>query len=365
MGQINIGIIGMGVISRIHCINIMNIPNANLVAIADIDSKVVERAKRTYNVKKAYANYRDLLEQSDIDFVIISTPPSTHAGIAVDAAKAGKHIFVEKPITATLEDADRIIKAAAKFNVKLMIGEDARFNPIFAYAHRLVKMGKIGRPIMMKANRRSCAVWWRKNLEIENWFWDYEKGGGPIVEQCIHEIDLSRWFFNDEAIRVYAEGGSFVKNVKCGDNAAIIIRFKKRGISVIDTSFSMPENHPLDIRLELIGSKGFLDINQLNSSLIVQSMNGINQFTEDNESIVAKEKLVDRWTENMRKGQKCRVPIGFSHSEGQRNKLIHFIECIQNNREPLVSGEDGKRDLEIAIAAHLSIDSRKPVELPL
>jgi len=363
--RINVGIIGMGVISRVYCTNIMSISNANLVAIADIDSKVVERAKRAYNIKKAYTNYHDLLEQSDVDCVIISTPPSTHADIAVDAAKAGKHILIEKPIAAALEDADRIIKAAAEFNVKLMIGEDARFNPIFVYAHRLVKMGKIGQPIMMKANRRSCAVWWRKDLEMDSWFWDHERGGGPIVEQCIHEIDLSRWFFNDEAIRVYAEGGSFVKNVKCGDNAAIIIRFKKGGISVIDTSFSMPENHPLDIRVELIGSKGFLDMNQLNSPLIIQSMNGVNQFAVDNEPIATKGELADKWTENIRKGQKYRVPFDLPHSEGQKNKLIHFIECIQNNKEPLVSGEDGKKDLEIAIAAHLSISSHNPVQLPL
>lgn len=363
---LKVGLIGTGVISKVHATNILKTPSVELKSVVDVDKKRAEIARRAYYAKFAFDDYMKVLEDPDIDFVIVATPPSTHAEIVINAIKAGKHVLVEKPIASSLEDADEIIKVSSKSDVKVMLAENERFNIIYTSAYKMLKAGKIGNPFFIRANRRSCCVWWKEpELTSNNWFWDHEKGGGPIVEQCIHEIHLSRWFFSDEAIRVYSEGNSFVKKIKCGDTAVIVIRFSKGGIAVIDTTFAMPDAHPFDKEIEILGTRGFLEMSNLRSSLIIHSSEGgVSQFMEDNITSVNLEELKDdMWLKLIKKSGKTRVPIDFG--ENHINELTYFIDCIKNDKEPVVSVRDGRRDLEIALAAHLSINLHKPIDLPL
>jgi predicted dehydrogenase len=248
-----------------------------------------------------------------------------------------------------LSECDRIMDAVKSACVKLQIGFDSRFNLVYMKAKKMLEKGDIGKPVMFRANRRSPTIWWRPPKKMPDfWLWDWEKGGGPIIEQCIHEIDLSRWFFSSEASRVYCELGSLVRNLKCGDNAAFVIRYRNGGIAAIDTSFSLPSGHPFDVRLEIIGSEGIIEVDLLNSNLTVSTSSP----RKERRPIPLLLGSGGPW-------------LGSWEAECHLNELRHFIKCIKEDKKPKVTGLDGKKALEIALAAVKSGLAKKPIELPL
>ena len=350
MDQIGFGVIGVGTIGVSHIRWLQSIPDVKVVAAADISKENLNRAKKLFNIPNTYSDYRDLLKDPQVDAVIVSTPPEFHEQQVIDAAEAGKHIFCEKPMAINLEECDNMIDAVKSAGVKFQIGFDSRFNIAYMKAKRMIENGEIGKPVMIRANRRSATIWWRPPEKMPDfWLWDWEKGGGPIIEQCIHEIDLSRWFFGSEAVRVYCELGSLVRKLKCGDNAGILIRYENGGIAIIDTSFSLPAGHPFDVRLEILGSEGRIDVDLLISNLTVKSM--VSKFKERH-PIPMLLGGGGPW-------------LGSWEAECHLNELRHFVKCIRENKDPRVTGIDGKRALEIALAAVKSGLLKRPVELPL
>ncbi|MEM3630038.1 MAG: Gfo/Idh/MocA family oxidoreductase, partial [Nitrososphaerota archaeon] len=195
-GKIKIGVIGAaGFIGEVHTRAAFEIPNAKLVAIADINEERGKEVAKKYNTKW-YKDYNDMLKKEDIDAVIIATPDDLHLDPAIAAAEAGKHMLIEKPLATNVKDAEEIIKYAKKNGVKLMVGFIERFNPIFLTIKQAIVDGNIGAPILLYTKRiNPLFIGERVGSRTNTLWWS-----------GIHDIDLMHWFLEDDVYRVYAEG---------------------------------------------------------------------------------------------------------------------------------------------------------------
>jgi myo-inositol 2-dehydrogenase/D-chiro-inositol 1-dehydrogenase len=335
--QIGIGIIGAGRIAQVHTANIAQIKEAKLIAVADILEEAAKKLASKYEIKY-YTDYRKLLQNDNIDAVIICTPPHTHAQIMIESAEAGKHIFCEKPMTTTLEDAEKVISVVKKNRVKLMVGFMLRFTPPHPQIKEMINKGVIGNIIIMKAD-----VWgW---APVAQWSYEPDKGMG-VFDVAIHHIDLFRWF-SGEIDRVYVRGGAFVldgsKRYGTPDNIIILLSFKNNVLGDIYCSFSTGYGNLL---MQIHGEKGSIFLNYLDKQSLTLFLK---EGFKDNSTI---------------------IPAGWSYPDvlwtyGYRGEIEHFINCILEDKEPLITGKDGKDSLEVLLACKESLITDKIVKLPL
>jgi len=341
--QVNFGIIGIGGIGRIHAELFKHIPKANLVAIVDIDKRKIEEASSSLKVK-GYSDHISMLKNEDIDAVYIATPPYTHLHLVRDIAKAGKHILCEKPLAHTLEDAEEIIKIVKSNKIKMMVGFQKRFNIILMEAKKIVDNGIIGRINFIRMSERISLKTFEKT---SNWLYNRSMGGGVIIEASVHAWDLIRWITNQEIKEVFAKGKTIiVNNEKFDESFGAIASFKDDTIALVDYTFSLPKNSPLDSKLEIIGESGMIYIDLLNQSIMVNSEVGID---------IGGAKI---------KG--LTYPDVLQHSiygGAHRRKVEYFIECILNDIDPIPNGEDGLKALKIAFAIIESIEKGEKIIL--
>lgn len=246
------GIVGCGKIAHKHVEAISSIENVELVAVADT---LIERAKACAEKYKrgevkTYSNYHSLLEKENIDIINICTPPATHAEIGAAAAEAGKHIIIEKPIALSLEDADKLIHSCGKNRVKLCVVYRNRFNPQIVKLHGAIKQKRFGKLIMGVSTMR----WNRGQDYYDQTEWYKGLGGGSLMNQGIHNVDLLQWMMGPVR-SIFAYGGTFRHDIEAEDATAAIIRFKNSAIGIIETSTCVyPEN--LEETLFISGENG-------------------------------------------------------------------------------------------------------------
>ncbi|MEM4246194.1 MAG: Gfo/Idh/MocA family oxidoreductase, partial [Candidatus Bathyarchaeia archaeon] len=282
------------------------------------------------------------IEDKKVNLVDICTPTYTHRSIAVEAAKAGKHVLVEKPIALTLKDADAMIEAAEKSGVKLMVAQVIRFFSEYRKVKELVDKGTLGEPIIARGLRAGPLPGWG----IKSWFKDQRLSGGVGVDMAIHEIDVMRWIFNDDVKRVYAKVGRFVrKDAKMDDHALMILRFNRGGIAHIEVSWAVPQEYPFTYAFELAGTKGFVEFNNHSMTPITIMAGGrVERFSPDTE----------KWVPGMP------FPIDPYYRE-----IRHFADSVLQDKEPMTGGRVGRSALEVSLAAQRSSKTGKPVNLPL
>jgi predicted dehydrogenase len=337
MKQVGFGLIGAGRIGKIHSLCIAKISNAKLVAVTDL---ALDRAKEIAKEHKAdaYKDYKDLLKRKDIDAVIVAVPTHAHRAVTVDAAEAGKHVYCEKPMALTLREADEMLKAVKKAEVKLMIGEQVRF--IFNKVKKLLDEGVVGKINII----RSCLLGWYPS----DWMCDPKKGGGMIIDTSVHNADLIRWLTGSEVERVYAESGAFVidecKEMMTEDNAIYLLKMKNGVIGEVYSSWT--GKGAGGFSLEIFGTKGMMFSHPLSQPLAVFSAKKIpNEFISEGWNLTS-----------------FLPPIKAS---GWFDSLKHFVNCIVKDKEPMVNGKEGRADLEVVLAAYKSSKTGKPIELPL
>lgn len=329
---IKIGLIGAGRIGKMFAHTLaFNVPQANLVAVADSDPSAAQDAAARFNIPAWYADYRQLLAQKDIQAVVIATPTHTHVEVAVAAAGAGKEVFCEKPLAMTLAGNDQVIQAVQSAGVRLQVGLNRHFDPAYAAAKRMIDEGKIGQPVMIKLVGRDPR---RTSLEFAR----RENSGGMIMDMGIHDFDTARWLMGSEVERVYAEGGCLVypelKDVGDIDNAVVNLRFENGMLGNVDLSRNSIYGH--DVRTEILGSKGGLIVGKDRyTDLLVMTENSVAHDT------------VPYFMER----------FGPAFAEEMKG----FIDCIVEDREPLVTGADARAAVKIAIAATRSLDEARPV----
>ena len=330
---INVGVLGAGRIGRVHAANLMyRIPEANLVAIADIFVEAAESAAAEMGIPSAVQDHRLILEDPTIDAVLICSSTDTHAPLIVEAAEAGKQIFCEKPIAHDLADIDRALAAADRAGVKLMIGFNRRFDPNFARVREVVAEGGIGEPHILRIISRDPAP-----PPI-----DYIKvSGGIFLDMTIHDFDMARFLVGAEVEAVYAVGGVMVDPAigEAGDidTALITLHFENGVLGSIDNSRQAVYGY--DQRVEVFGSKGAVSAdNDYPNSVTVSDSGRVHRD----------------------------LPLHFfleRYTPAYVNEVKAFVDCVLNDTPPPVSGIDGRIPVVMGLAAKRSLAEGRPVRL--
>ncbi len=329
---VKIGIAGVGRIGQRHAENLLTrIRNARLVAVADVDKKRAQELAERCGKIRWYEDYEKMLEQKDVEAVLISASTNVHKEIIIGAAKKDKHIFCEKPIALTLEETNEALAVVEKAGVLMQVGFMRRFDPALASAKEEIDKGSIGKPLVFKAVSR----------DPEGPPLEYARvSGGLFVDSSIHDIDLARWFMGSEVEKVYAEGRVLIypeyKEVGDVDVAFTTFTFKNGSLGNIENS--RRSGYGYDTRVEIVGSEGTLQVGYLRNR----------RFLLVNKSGVSHD-VVPSWVE--------RFAEAFVH------ELQHFVDCVIDNKTPLVTGIDGKKALEIAFAATESCQKGIPITL--
>jgi len=333
MGKVNIGLIGAGRIGKLHAQHLaFRIPDANLLAVADLFVEGAEKCAADCRIPSAFKDYRRILDNSDIDAVVICTSTDTHAQIIEEAAAAGKHIFCEKPLDLDLARIDRVLAAVDEAGVKLQVGFNRRFDPSFRRVRDLVAAGKIGTPHIVRITSRDP-----EPPPIE-----YVKvSGGIFLDMTIHDFDMARYLINDEVSELYAAGGVMVDPEigKVGDidTAVITLRYAHGAIGTIDNSRKAVYGY--DQRVEVFGSEGMVVVS-------------------NNKPDTAEWSTAD--------GVHSSLPLFFfveRYIDSYIAEMQAFMECIQQDKAPPITGTDGRIPVVMGYAARKSYAENRPVKL--
>ncbi len=338
MGSVRICMVGVGRAGMVHARNYRdNVPRASLAALVDANLELARKVAPELEVEACFADIEEALEKADLDAVCITTPTFTHARIAIAAAQAGKHVFCEKPMALNLEEAQAMIDAARESGVALQIGFMRRFDPAFLAAKEKIEAGEIGQLMIIKSVGRGPGL-------PPRWACDPETSNGMLAEVNSHDFDSIRWLANSEYQRVYAEAGTFkAQDLKAEfpdfyDNAVVSLRLRSGALALLDGS--CPVGYGYDARMELLGTGGVMLIGELPYLAVTTCTRQTGVVTSTFPS----------WRNRFR--------------EGYMAEARHFVDCILSGQEPTVTGEDGKRAVEIVLAANQSIRTGAPVELP-
>jgi len=335
--KLGVCVIGAGRAGLIHAVNFAKgIKNARLTAIAEPNRETAEQACKELEVERHYQDYRQALEDHEVDAVVVVTPTDYHRDIVVAAADAGKHILCEKPMAMTVAECDEMIAATEKSKVVLQIGFMRRFDRSFVYAKEQIKQGAIGDVVLVKSLTRGPSI-------PQPWQYDIAKSNGPLAEVNSHDIDTLRWFTESEFEQVYAIAG----NYRCPearqefpdfyDNVVMVATFANGMQGSIDGAVSV--RYGYDARLEVVGTEGVLFVGRLDHSGVVIC----------NQSSGLKTPAVESWRNLF--------------TEAYRHEDQGFVAAVLNGTSPAVSGHDGRMAVKVVNAGNQSILEKKPIIL--
>ncbi|WP_134682608.1 Gfo/Idh/MocA family protein [Brevibacillus migulae] len=305
---------------------IQELEGVELAGIYDDDPERGQKAAARYQTT-FYSSYQELLA-SEIDAVIVTSENASHREHVVACAAAGKHVLCEKPLATTAEDAEAMIQACREHQVILQTAFPVRYNTAILRAKAYMEEGKLGRIIAMKGTNRG------KNPG--GWFVDPQKsGGGAVIDHTVHVVDIMRWFLGAEVAEVYAEVGyQLASEIPIDDCGLITMEFNNGVFATLDCSWSRNQSYPTwgDVTLEIVGTDGTLKIDAFAQKLDV--------YSNDSGHIYA------YWGDDM------------------DQQLVHdFLDSVRKNEQPKITGEDGLRALEVALAAYQSARELEPVRI--
>jgi len=331
--KVTLGIIGAGRIGKLHSENIRhNIPEAVIKTISDIRVDAVKDWAEGIGIKNVVEDYKEILIDPEIDAVFVCSSTDTHAQITMEAAKAGKDIFCEKPIDLDLNRINKVIETVAEAGVKLQVGFNRRFDHNFKRIRDLIEEGQLGDPHIIKITSR----------DPEPPPIDYVKvSGGIFLDMSIHDFDMARYLSGSEVEEVYVNGTVLVDEEigKAGDvdTAIITLKFANGALGVIDNSRKAVYGY--DQRVEVFGSKG--------------------QATAYND----KPSTVEVSTDKAVCSDKPKYFFLERYTDSFIDEVRDFIEAVLNDKDVPVTGIDGLKSVEIGLAAKKSLETGKPVKL--
>jgi UDP-N-acetylglucosamine 3-dehydrogenase len=332
MKPVRFAIIGfehMHAFSYAHSLH--RIAGAQLVAAAEAGPELLERIKRDFpHIPAFHADYREMLDKHEIDAVVITTANARHHEVALECARRKKHILCEKPLATRVTDAVEMIGAARANGIKLMTAFPVRFSPAIVEARKAIRSGALGRILGASTSNHGSMP--------GGFFIEREKsGGGAVIDHTVHVVDLLRWLFEDEVEEVYAEYATRLHDIKVEDVGQLMLKFRNGAVVSLDTSWSRPKSYSTwgDVKLEIKGERANLSLNCFPRT--------VNVFCD----------------QTMRHS-------GASVGEDLDQMMIEeFLSSVREDREPCVSGEDGMRAMEVALAAYAAGESGKNVKLEL
>lgn len=330
---INIGLVGTGRIGRIHAANLaFRLPEADLLAVTDVNLESAQQVAAHYNVSHVPDTYQDMLADDRIDAVAICSSTDTHARFIIEAAQAGKHIFCEKPIALDLPTIDAALEAVEQAGVKLMVGFNRRFHANFKRIRDLVVAGEIGQPHMVRITSRDSAPPPASYVAVS---------GGIFLDMTIHDFDMARYLIGDEVTEVFATGAVLVDEAigQAGDvdTAVVVMHYENGAICTIDNSREAAYGY--DQRVEVFGSGGMLRC--------------ANSYPDSVMSF-------------RRDGVQSSKPYYFFldiYRDAFVEELQAFLDAIEQDTEPPITGLDGRKPLVMGLAATRSLRENRPVKL--
>jgi len=342
--KVGVGLIGSQFISTIHAEAFKWVDDATIVAAMSPNEDHVRKFCNTHHIPKYFTKLEELLAQPEVEMIVIGAPNYLHCEITEKAAKAGKHIVVEKPFCMNLAEADRMIAACAEAKVKLMYAEELCFTPKYVRLKSLLDEGALGKPVLFKQSEKHDGP-------HADHFWDVERsGGGVTMDMGCHAIEFFRWLNKKNPIQsVYAQMNTSVHAAKTigDDNAIIILEFENGVVAIAEESWTKLGG--MDDRAEIHGSEGvaYADVLQGNS-IQTYSAKGVGYAVEKAGNTVG-------WSFTMYEE---------IWNYGFPQEFTHFVDCVKNDKQPLVTGEDGRAVLEVIYAAYESAGTGRKVYLP-
>lgn len=330
MENIKIGIIGAGRIGKMHAENISNFSNVTIKSISDIYIDHLKDWAAELGIENVVNDYGEIINDDEIEAIFVCSPTNTHAEIIVAAAKKGKHIFCEKPISFSLEETTEVLKVVDENKVKFQVGFNRRFDRNFAKIQQSVKEGVIGEPHIIKITSRDPAPPPKEYLEAS---------GGLFFDMSIHDFDMARYLANSEVKEVYATGANlvadYIKEIGDIDTALITLKFANGALGVIDNSRQAVYGY--DQRVEVFGEKGNLTCeNDQPTTVELSNENGIHTDS-------LKHFFLERY------------------EEAYLFETKSFIKAVQEDLPLICDGNDGLQAELIARAAKQSYLEGKPV----
>lgn len=332
--KLRAGVIGVGTFGSLHARVYSELDSVDLVAVADIQPEKVQQIASQYGVK-AYTDYNELLESADLDMVSVCTSDELHMAPVLAAAAAGKHILVEKPLAKSMQDCDVMIKAAEDAGVKLMVGQILRFDPRYYAARRAIVEGQIGDPVHFYA---------RRNNPIGNAM-RLGNHTSVLFFLGIHDIDFINWCARSRIERVYAESVSRVlkdRDIDTPDSYLALMKFADGTIASLEVSWILPQSFSgrLDAQFEAVGTEGTMFVD--GSGQAVKLHLADSSTCPD---VMYAPELYGRYTGIL------------------KDEIKHFVECIQQDKTPAVTGQDAKAAVAVVCAMAESVEKGKPVYL--
>jgi len=328
-----IAVIGAGQFGRIHMQTIRNDPQCELAGVAD----------PAYAGEKGFADYREMLDKARPDGVIVATPNTTHVPIGLDCVARGVPLLMEKPIAQTVPEAMRLVAAAEKARVPLLVGHHRRHSPVVEKAREIVHGGALGRLV-------AVAVLWmlRKHDEYYQAAWRREPGGGPLLINCIHDVDDLRYICG-EITEVSALSSAATRNFAVEDTAAIALRFASGALGTVTLSDAVAAPWAWEVTS---GDYDYFANHPENC-----------YFLTGTEASLALPRM-ELWKHGARNDwytPMVREAVTMKRDDAQPRQLRHFCRVIRGEEAPRSSGADAARTLAAVLAMHESARSGKAV----
>src|SRR5438067_1380218 len=336
---LGLAIVGCGMIARFHARALQEVPGTQIVALV---SRRRENAEKVLAETKTppceiYSDIEGALRRPDLDVVIITTPSGNHLEPAVAAARAGKHVVIEKPLEITPERCDRIIDACDRAGVKLCTIFPSRFGDANMELKKAVEAGRFGR---LTLGETTCK-WWRTQQYYDEGGWKGTQaldGGGAMMNQAIHSVDLLLWMMGDAT---HVSGFTAMlahERIEVEDTAVAVIRFESGALGVIQATTSVHPGYPKTIAVH--GDRG---------SAVIEQEDVLRWDFEPPTADDAQVKA--RFAAKVGAAGGAADPKAISH-EGHRRQLADFVDAIRENRPPKVDGREGKKAVDLICAIY-------------
>jgi len=340
MKQINVAVIGTGWCGGIRAVTAAASPWVNELHIAEIkEERLKEVADATHPVT-ATTNYRKLFENQSIDAVMVSTTPEpTHYPIAKESMLAGKHVFLEKPISLELWEAEELIALAKEKKLLFTIGYSQRFNPKFAYVKRSIEDGTIGEPVSALVSRHITRSLGKKisgRVKLS-----------PAAMEATHDIDFVLWCLAPrKPVKVYAQEVHKIMKGQYNvpDCVWIIVTMDDGTVFTVGAGWVLPPGYPnfSSTWIEFVGTEGAVMVDDTHRDVYVTTMQKGIQFPISSMP-----------------GE----PVNHVYAGPMEKETLHFLECVALGKQPLVTAEHAKMVMQVYQAADESAESGRPVDL--
>jgi inositol 2-dehydrogenase len=332
MRKLGIGVVGVGEMGRRHAENLRrNVPDARLIAIADVSEDRARRAAEELEIDLHYSSLDAMLENKDIQALVIATPDKFHARAIQLSTRAGKDILCEKPLALNLPDARAALTAAEKAGTRLQVGFMRRYDPAYAAAMQRIEAGEIGIPVIFKSIGRD-----KDQPPLSAY--ESNVNGMIFYTNTIHDFDLARWLMQDEVTTVQACTTSAIRPevAKYGDVVASLVNLQYRNGAIGNIESYAQAVYGYDVRTEIVGSKGSIMVGTLDRvPAVFMTARGGEQMLADH--------FLSRF------------------ADAYLAEMKDFVQTMLSDRQPRVTGDDGLKALAIAVAAEESHKRSLPI----